>query len=202
MPAFYIVFDRFFTIARRMHRAVRTVISAVVAKRFRSVGKGFYFESPQSLLGLRYVSIGSNFNCGEKLRLEAFDRHNGHVFNPTVVIGDDFSANHRLHIACIKSVIIGNDVLVGSDVFISDHAHGHSDEAASTEPPRLRKLYSKGGIRIGNRVWIGSKVTILPGVEIGDGAIIGANSVVSKDVPPYSVVGGIPARVLKQMHRE
>jgi acetyltransferase-like isoleucine patch superfamily enzyme len=65
----------------------------------------------------------------------------------------------------------------------------------------MRKLYSKGGVRIGDRVWIGSKVSILPGVEIGEGAVIGANSVVSKDVPPFSIVGGVPARVLKQINK-
>lgn len=60
---------------------------------------------------------------------------------------------------------------------------------------------SKGPVIIGQNVWVGDKATILPGVTIGDGAVIGANSVVTKDVPPYSIVGGNPAKVLKQLNR-
>lgn len=59
-------------------------------------------------------------------------------------------------------------------------------------------MVSKGPVIIGKNVWIGDKATILPGVTIGEGAVIAANSVVSKNVPPFSVVGGIPARIIKQ----
>lgn len=68
-------------------------------------------------------------------------------------------------------------------------------------PPILRELFSKGPIRIGDNVWIGDKVTFLSGVTIGDGAVIATNAVVTKDVLPYTVVGGIPARVIKQNTR-
>ena len=61
----------------------------------------------------------------------------------------------------------------------------------------MRPTTSKGRVVIGNNVWIGDKATILPGVTIGDGAIIAANAVVTKDVPQYSVVGGNPAKVIK-----
>ena len=62
--------------------------------------------------------------------------------------------------------------------------------------PSLEDLPLKGDTVVGNDVWIGQNVTVMPGVHIGDGAIIAANSVVTKDVPPYSVVGGIPAKIL------
>lgn len=64
-------------------------------------------------------------------------------------------------------------------------------------PPLFRPLFSKGPVIIGKNVWIGDKATILPGVTIGDGSIIGANSVVTKDVPAYSVVAGNPAKIIK-----
>ena len=64
--------------------------------------------------------------------------------------------------------------------------------------PKSRVLYSKGSITIGNKVWIGDKVTILSGVTIGEGAVIASNSVVTKDVPPFSIVGGIPAKVIRK----
>lgn len=59
-------------------------------------------------------------------------------------------------------------------------------------------LFSKGDVTIGDNVWIGDKATVLPGVTIGDGAVIAANTVVTHDVPAYSVVGGNPARIIKQ----
>lgn len=65
-------------------------------------------------------------------------------------------------------------------------------------PPTQRPVYSKGPVIIGNNVWIGDKATILPNVSIGNGAIIAANSVVTKDVPEYCIVAGNPAKIIKQ----
>jgi acetyltransferase-like isoleucine patch superfamily enzyme len=189
-----ILLDRVFTLQRILHRRWRALLSRITAARCHTAGGGFFLGSAHSLIGLRHVSVGKNFVCGDDLRLEVFDRHNGYLFAPSVVIGDNFSVNHRLHLACINKIRIGNDVLVGSDVFISDHGHGESSEVFGDTPPAARKLHSKGPVYIGDRVWIGSKVSILAGVAIGEGAIVGANSVVSKDVPPNAIVGGIPAR--------
>ena len=66
-------------------------------------------------------------------------------------------------------------------------------------PPQKRPLYSKGAVFIGDNVWIGDKATILPGVKIGEGAVVAANAVVTKDVPAYSMVAGNPAKVIKQI---
>ena len=67
-------------------------------------------------------------------------------------------------------------------------------------PPLKRNLFSKGPVIIGKNVWIGDKATILPGIIVGDGAIIAANSVVTKNVPAYGVVGGNPAKLIKSNH--
>ena len=65
-----------------------------------------------------------------------------------------------------------------------------------------REIISKGPVKIGRNVWIGDKTTILGGVSIGDGAIVAANSVVTKDVPPFCVVAGVPARIIKDLRPE
>lgn len=80
---------------------------------------------------------------------------------------------------------------------ITDNSHGETDYDSLKMLPIKRPITSKGPVIIGNNVWIGDKATILPGVTIGDGSVIAANAVVTKDVPPYSVVGGNPAIVLK-----
>ena len=90
-------------------------------------------------------------------------------------------------------------MLTGRYVYISDNSHGKNIESELNTPPSLRPLYAKGPVVIGNNVWIGESARILSGVTIGDGAIIGANAVVTHDVPSGAVVGGVPAKVIKMM---
>lgn len=82
---------------------------------------------------------------------------------------------------------------------ITDNSHGGFDREQLKLRPNIRPLVSKGEVIIDDNVWIGEKASILPGVHIGEGAIIGAGAVVTKDVPPFSVVVGNPARIVKQM---
>ena len=99
------------------------------------------------------------------------------------------------HIGCLNKIVIGDNVMLGSRVLIEDHSHGTADDIDI--PVAKRTLHSKGPIIIEDNVWIGEKVTICPGVHIGDGAIIGANSVVTHDIPDYCVAVGSPAKVVK-----
>jgi len=86
-------------------------------------------------------------------------------------------------------LLIGAHVLIAPGCFITDHGHGHS---------RGRLIDSQGAerraVRIENDVWVGAHAIILPGVTIGHGAVIGAGAVVTRDVPPGSIVAGVPAR--------
>lgn len=110
-----------------------------------------------------------------------------------------------------STLTIGNFCSIANGTVIMLGGGGHNAKYVSTYPfpshPRLwgRSLeykIKKGGVRIGNDVWIGFGVIILPGVTIGDGAIVGAGSVVAKDVPPYGVVVGNPARTIKKRFTE
>jgi len=89
--------------------------------------------------------------------------------------------------------------LIASKVYIADHSHGDTSLANLSLPPVYRPLFSKGKVIIEDDVWIGEGAAILPGVVIGRGAIIGTNAVVTKDVDPYTVVGGVPARIIKKL---
>ena len=90
-------------------------------------------------------------------------------------------------------LIIGENVMMGPEVVILTLNHVHS----RTDIPMGLQGVTASRIVIGDDVWIGTRVIILPGVKIGTGSIVGAGAVVTKDVPPYSVVGGIPAKVIK-----
>lgn len=113
--------------------------------------------------------------------------------NPYLSIGDNFHATRNLTIQCAGKTTIGKDVLVASDVFIIDYNHGMDPAAASY----LENLLEVSEVSIGDGVWIGNNVIILPGVHIGKKSIIGAGSVVTKDIPDYSIAVGNPARVIK-----
>lgn len=91
-------------------------------------------------------------------------------------------------------IFIGDGTLIGHNVVLATLNHAKSPKDRSTMIP--------APIHIGNHVWIGSNATVLPGVTIGDGAIVAAGAVVTRDVPDNTVVGGIPARIIRQLSEE
>lgn len=118
-------------------------------------------------------------------------------------IGDNCKMNDRVHIVAHESVRIGGNVLMASNIFITDTSHGSFTEGASAPDvaPDDRQLVTKP-TRIGDNVWIGEGVCIMPGVEVGDGCTIGANSVVTKSVPANTVVAGVPANAIRRWSEE
>lgn len=118
-------------------------------------------------------------------------------------IGENCKMNDRVHIVAHESVRIGDNVLMASSIFITDTSHGGFTEGASAPDiaPDDRPLVTKP-TRIGDNVWIGEGVCIMPGVEVGDGCTIGANSVVTKSVPANTVVAGAPAKAIRRWSEE
>ncbi len=168
-----------------------------VKRKLASCGSHVLFERPFDLEGAKHISLGSNVRSKPRLHLAAIGSHNGLSFRPEVRIGDNVSINFDVHIACINRIEIGDGSLLASKVFITDHYHGDTTLESLRIPPSMRVLTSKGPVIIGKNVWIGEGTVILPGVTIGDHAVIGANAVVTKDVPAYSVAAGVPASVIR-----
>lgn len=167
---------------------------------FKNIGDDVLFASPLYLKGGKYISIGTNVGIDQRLRLDAFDEFLGEKFNPEIIIGNNVSIQKDCHIGAIDKITIGNNVLIASKVYISDHFHGEITKEALFLPPAQRKLYSKGPVIIEDNVWIGEGVVILPGVIIGENSIIGANAVVTKSIPKNCVVGGNPARIIREIN--
>lgn len=111
-------------------------------------------------------------------------------FGRNIHIGRNVFINSCCHFQDQGGIYIGDDVLIGHNVVIATIDH-------DLDPHDRRNHYAP--VSIGNRVWIGSNSTILKGVNISDGAVVGAGSVVTKDVPENSVAVGIPARVIRKI---
>ena len=152
--------------------------------------------APSYIIGHKYIKH-KHFTSCSGLRIECIDSYREYKYHPLLKIGDNVHFNYRCHIGCVNKIIIGDNVLIGSNVLITDHSHGYNDYSDIENVAAHRYLYSKGPVVIEENVWIGENVCILPNVRIGKNSIIAANSVVTKDVPQYSVVGGVPAREIK-----
>ena len=164
--------------------------------RFRACRSITLQDSPR-LIGCRFISIGT-LTAGRFLRLEAL---NFLDHPPVLSIGSNVSFGDSCHIACINSVKISDHVLVGSGVYITDHDHGNygaSVEASSPNSPPASRALASVGVSIGTNTYIGEHVVILPGVQIGQGCVIGAGSVVTHDIPDFCIAAGVPCRPFKR----
>ena len=113
-----------------------------------------------------------------------------------IKIGENVQVNNYSRIIALEKIVIGDNVTIAQFVSILDHDHDYT----LINGKLVLNGYSTKPITIGNNVWIADKVTILKGVHIGDNVIIGANSLVNKDIPDNSVVGGIPVKILKKIN--
>lgn len=185
----------------RTNRSLSCIVYTNWIKReFKFFGNKSYINPCFSyLLGAQYITIGERCNIGRSVQLTAWDKFKGQKFTPEIIIGNNCSIGEDSHITAINSIRLGNNVLLGKKILITDNAHGASSAELLDIAPNYRPLISKGPVVIDDNVWIGEKSSIMPGVHIGKGVIVAANSVVTKDVPPYCVVAGVPAKVIKVM---
>ena len=181
------------------HTIKSLIYTSWISRNFNFFGKGSLINPNCSLWGGEYISIGEKCIISSGAVLTAWDKHGDDKFTPRVIIGNNVSIGSDCHISAINLIKIGDNVLTGKKVTIIDNSHGKSELLSISTPPALRALFSKGPIHIDNGVWIGDKVTILSNVHIGKNSIIGANSVVTQDVPPNCIVGGIPAKIIKMI---
>lgn len=151
------------------------------------------------IIGKDCISLGKCVSFGKRAIIEAwYDSTSLH--KPEISFGDNVTVGDDFFITSVNNISIGNNVLIAQKVTITDNSHGElSCKEELEQHPSKRPIFSKGPVVIEDYVWIGDKATICPKVRIGKGSVIGANSVVTKDVPPYSVVAGAPAKIIKKL---
>jgi len=168
--------------------------SRVMSCQFADWGQSSRLGRGAKLINAQLIRVGSDVMIGEQAWLNAKDDRGDGL--STLSIGDGTYIGRLVHINAWRSVTIGCNVLIADRVFISDADHNFADTG---KPIRLQGDSFRGAVVLQNGCWIGIGAVILPGVTVGRNAIVAANAVVTKDVPTCAVVGGIPAKVIKQL---
>lgn len=151
---------------------------------------------PLALMNERYITIGSDTIIGAGVTLSAGMAPGQQCVSDVVVsIGDRCLIGSNSGIVGHLSITIGDDVWTGHQVYITDQNHGYAD----LDQPISVQTQPERAVSIGDGSWIGHGSVILPGATIGQHVVIGANSVVTGDIPDYCVAVGAPARIIKDL---
>lgn len=179
-------------------RMAQSIRSQILSRLLRSAGLRIGPDS--RIRGLAHMTIGRDFCAGRGLWLDAITRYQNQIFNPSITIGQSVRVSHWVHIASTHSLSIGDNCLFGSRVLITDHTHGRYSRFHDSpySPPSVRELDDHRSVVIGKNVFLGDGVVVLPDVEIGEGSVIGANSVVAQSIPALVIAAGAPARPIKR----
>jgi len=159
---------------------------------FKSFGKKSYILNPLKIDGASNILIGDNVNIAYKCWLAALPLTD--AVKPRLLIGNGTSIGNFNHIFATNEIIIGNNVLTADKVYISDNLHSYEN----IDIPILKQPIKQiGSVLIGDGTWIGENACII-GAKIGENCVVGANAVVTKDIPDYCVVVGLPAVIIKR----
>lgn len=162
---------------------------------------------PRTIVNPAAMRIGRDVKLGPNCELKCQATYPGgwmrhpegeHVqqsFEPNLTIGDRVTASGGLQVLAFISVVIEDDVMFANNVFVADGTHAFTHTAV---PYKYQGVGAPRPVHIGCGAWIGQNVVIMPGVRVGPMAIVGANSVVTRDVPERTIVAGAPARVVRR----
>ncbi len=179
---------------------------------FKKVGKGVVFGRGMTIRHPSKIEIGDGAVFDDNTVLDAKGIENNGIRvgknfilarngmlvckGGDIIIGDNVSIGGNSYIISETRVVFGSNIVVAGNSYIV--AGGNHSFERRDIPIIMQESYQRGGVFISDDVWIGASSTIIDGVKVGKGAIVGASSLVNKDVPEYSIVGGVPAKVLKE----
>ncbi len=166
-------------------------------KRFGAIGANSVICFPwNTVFNERYIRIGVGTMFGPQATLSAgMIPGQAMISDPVISIGDRCLFGKGSGIVGHLSITIGDDVWTGHHVYITDQNHGYDDLTR----PVSQQVMPERPVTIGDGSWLGHGTVVLPGATIGRHVVIGANSVVTGDIPDFSVAAGVPARVIKRI---
>jgi acetyltransferase-like isoleucine patch superfamily enzyme len=162
-------------------------------------GRNVIVKSPHFICGAENIVIEDNVRIGPYCRIESIGSYSDKRVRPQVRIREGTSIEWHFILVCVNEIDIGENVMIATNVFITDTTHGYAD---GTKPYLHQPILEGEKTKIGNGVWIGANSIISHGVTVGDQSIIGAGSLVNRDIPPYSIAVGSPAKVVKKFDHE
>lgn len=162
-----------------------------LTNRFKYLGWPVVFGSGIEIENATTLSVGDFSNIGK----DTWIRSASLVEEAGITIGTNTIIGRRNFISCAKKIVIGNDCILGPNVTVVDNNHAYTDLSKSISAQGISEPIP---VTIGDECWIGTNAVILPGTNMGKHCVIGANSVVSGAVPDYSVVTGIPGKIVKR----
>lgn len=186
----------FITSIMNLIEKIRRRVRYYAIKNKLASDKGYInIEGGVKIFNPRCIYVGRNVGIGADTFLGPVVSDNGIEYNPKIIIGDGTWIGKHSSIAAIDLVKIGKNVLFAGYVHITDHNHGYED---INIPISKQPLITKGPVIIDDQCWLGFNCEILSGVHIGGHSIVAARAVVTKDVPPYCIVAGNPAKIVKK----
>ena len=180
-----------------LHARIRSrLYTQILRSGFSAFGKGSTIVPPLRFGGLDRIRVGSDVYLGTGSWIAARTTPSNESISTLIELGDHVTISGFCAITAVSGVVIEDSVLIARNLYVSDHSHRFTEVGV---PVRDQGLNNIANVRICRGVWIGENVVVCPGVTIGKGAVIGANSVVRKDVPDYCVAAGAPARVIRRI---
>lgn len=161
---------------------------------FKKFGKESMIKNPAKIWNKQYIEIGKYVFIAENSFL-ATGKYGSNNKNPVFKVGDNVCIGSDFFVSCANEIVIEDYVLISNRVFICDNIHDYTDISL---PVISQKIQPKGKVLIKNGAFLGINSVILPGVTIGKNSVVGASSVVIKDVPDFCVVTGNPAKIIKK----
>lgn len=153
------------------------------------LGKKIRIKNP------KYLQVGEGVTISNNARLLFVDTYAGESYAPMVKIGNNVFITYNFTIMAAAPITIHDNVLIASDVVITSENHGMNPEYS---PSYAQTPLTGKPVEIGDGCWLGEKVMIMPGVTLGKKCIAAAGAVVTKSFPDYSLVAGVPAKLIKR----
>lgn len=151
--------------------------------------------------GSRFFKVGRNVCVGDFCWIEAVHTYKSFHYSPSLIIGNRVALSDLCHISCAHRIVIGDDCLLGSKIYIGDHNHGslNMDRLDLEMPPACRHLDDIAEVIIGDNCFICDGAVILAGTSLATGTIVGANSVVKLKTDRPALIAGVPAKIIKYL---
>lgn len=178
-----------------------------IIRRIRAIPPWDLFKKQPKLLMYRprmidhpeNMTFGQNTSVREYSWISTIPSYAGVLHAPQLDIGNDVYIGRYVCITCIDRVTIGDECVLSEHVYVADSAHGNEPDG---DLMMLQPLVSRGPVDIGRRCFIGYGARVLSGTTLGDNCVVGANAVVTKSFEPYSMIAGVPAKLIKRYNRQ